>query len=142
MPSDEFEHFLKAQAPVYDQVVKELSAAEKETHWMWFIFPQLAGLGHSSMAQRFALHSLEEARHYAQHPELGQRLRQCTRLVIEIQNRELLQIFGYPNDLKFHSCMTLFHLAVPDESLFQLALEKYFDGEKDAGTVRLLGMGE
>ncbi len=142
MPADEFEHFLKAQAPVYDQVVAELSAGEKRSHWMWFIFPQFAGLGHSHMAQRFALHSLEQARRYAQHRELGHRLRQCTRLVIAIQDRNVSEIFWSPDNLKFHSCMTLFHLALPEEPLFQSALEKYFDGAKDAGTVVLLKKGE
>lgn len=138
MVSDEFDHFLKAQAPVYDQVVKELSDGRKQTHWMWFIFPQLAGLGHSSMARQFALRSSQEAQRYGQHPELGQRLRQCTKLVVNTQDRTVSEIFGDPDDLKFHSCMTLFNLAMPNEPLFQLALEKYFDGEKDTGTVGLL----
>jgi uncharacterized protein (DUF1810 family) len=142
MPQDEFDHFLKAQAPVYNAVVRELSSGRKKTHWMWFIFPQLSGLGYSSMAQRFALRSLEEARRYAQHPELGQRLRQCTTLVVQIQDRDISDIFGYPDHLKFHSCMTLFDLAVPDEPVFQLALGKFFDGERDGRTVELLGTGK
>jgi uncharacterized protein (DUF1810 family) len=135
---DEFEHFVRAQAPVYEAVVAELQAGEKQTHWMWFIFPQLEGLGHSHMAQRFALHSLDEARRYAQHPQLGERLRHCTRLVVQIEERSVSEIFGYPDDLKFHSCMTLFHLAIPDDPLFKLALDKYFDGKKGAKTMELL----
>lgn len=142
MPQDEFDHFLKAQAPVYDELVRELSRGRKETHWMWFIFPQIAGLGHSPMAQRFALRSPEEALRYAQHPELGRRLRQCTELVIEIQGRDISDIFEYPDDRKFHSCMTLFALAIPDEPVFQLALDNYFDRERDGKTVELLGIGK
>ncbi len=135
---DEFDHFLKAQAPVYDEVVRELSQGQKKTHWMWFIFPQLFGLGHSPMAHRFALRSLEEARRYAQHPELGQRLRHCTTLAVQVPNRDVSKIFEYPDNLKFHSCMTLFALAVPGEPAFQLALEKYFDGKRDGKTVEML----
>lgn len=138
MPQAEFEHFLAAQGPVYGDVIAELSAGKKQSHWMWFIFPQLVGLGHSHMAQRFALHSLDEARRYAQHPQLGERLRQCTKLVVQTENRNISGIFGYPDDRKFHSSMTLFHLAVPEEPLFKLALDKYFDGENDARTVALL----
>lgn len=138
MSASEFEHFLAAQASVYDNVLAELQAGEKQTHWMWFIFPQLEGLGHSYMAQRFALHSLDEARRYAQHPQLGRRLRQCAKLVVQTEGRNVSEIFGYPDDLKFHSCMTLFALAVPDEPLFPQALDKYFQGQKDARTVEFL----
>lgn len=134
---DEFKHFLDAQEPVYDRVVEELTQGEKRSHWMWFIFPQLAGLGHSQMAQRFAIQSLNQAQRYAQHPELGQSLRQCTQLVIE-QDRQVSEIFGYPDDLKFHSSMTLFTLAVPDDPIFKLALKKHFTGKSDLKTIELL----
>jgi len=142
MNNDEFAHFIEAQQPVFDQVTRELESGEKRSHWMWFIFPQMVGLGHSHMAQRYALHSLAEARRYAQHAVLGERLRRCTRLVCEVQNRDLSEIFGYPDDLKFHSSMTLFALAIPEEPMFQSALEKYFAGRKDAKTIELLGLQE
>ena len=135
----EFKHFLEAQEPVYDRVVEELTRGEKRTHWMWFVFPQLAGLGSSHMARRFALHSLGEARRYAGHPVLGERLRQCTRLAVQVARREISEIFGYPDDLKFHSSMTLFARAVPDEELFDSALAKYFGGRRDTKTVELAG---
>jgi uncharacterized protein (DUF1810 family) len=106
---------------------------------MWFIFPQLLGLGRSHMAERFALGSLDEARRYLAHPLLGERLRQCTRLVTNVEGRGVSDIFGYPDDLKFHSSMTLFALAAPQEPLFETALKKYFSGQKDLKTVELLG---
>lgn len=138
--SDEFAHFLEAQEPVFDQVTRELSVGEKRTHWMWFIFPQVIGLGRSHMARRYAIHSLEQGGRYGAHPLLGERLRRCTRLVWEVQNRDVSDIFGYPDDLKFHSSMTLFALAVPDEPLFAFALEKYFAGRRDVKTVEILGL--
>jgi uncharacterized protein (DUF1810 family) len=139
MADDEFEHFLAAQNPVHDQVRAELSEGEKRSHWMWFVFPQIAGLGHSPMARRFALHSLPQARRFAAHPVLGRRLRDCTRLVLQVQGRQISDIFGFPDDLKFHSSMTLFALAVPEEPLFESALAKYFGGRRDAGTLGILG---
>jgi uncharacterized protein (DUF1810 family) len=138
--SREFAHFLEAQQPVFDQVTRELAAGEKRSHWMWFIFPQMIGLGQSHMARQYAIHSLEAARRYAVDPILGKRLRRCTRLVCEIQNRDVSDIFSYPDDLKFHSSMTLFALAVPDEPLFKSALEKYFAGQRDAKTIAILGL--
>src|SRR5215472_10262411 len=122
--AEEFAHFIEAQNPVIDRVMEELSAGEKRSHWMWFIFPQLAGLGHSHMAQRFALRSLEEARKYLAHPVLGERLLQCTRLLVNLEGRGVSEIFGYPDDMKFHSSMTLFALAAPEEPLFEAALKK------------------
>lgn len=135
--AEEFKHFLDAQGPVYDSVVDELTQGQKRSHWMWFIFPQLASLGSSHMSQKFALQSLEHARRYGQHPELGRRLRQCTQLVIK-QEQEVSEIFGYPDDLKFHSSMTLFALADPDDPVFKLAIDKKFAGKKDLKTVELL----
>lgn len=134
----EFQHFLLAQAPVYDQVVYELTAGRKRTHWIWFIFPQLRGLGHSLISRQFGLESLEQARRYLQHPQLGPRLRECTELVIRLQKGTASEIFDFPDDLKFRSCMTLFALAAPAEPLFQAALDKYFAGEKDPQTLALL----
>jgi uncharacterized protein (DUF1810 family) len=139
MTNDEFAHFLEAQESVFGQAAAELARGEKRSHWMWFIFPQLIGLGHSQMAQRYALHSLDETRRYAAHPLLGERLRRCTRLVCALQNRPASNIFGYPDDLKFHSSMTLFVLALPDDLLFKAALDKYFEGLKDAKTLKILG---
>jgi uncharacterized protein (DUF1810 family) len=142
MSDDEFAHFLEAQEPVFDQVTRELAAGAKRSHWMWFIFPQVLGLGQSHMARRYAIHSLDEARRYVAHPILGKRLHRCTQLVYEIQNPDISGIFSYPDDLKFHSSMTLFALAVPAEPLFVSALEKYFAGRKDFKTVELLGLNE
>lgn len=140
MSADEFAHFLAAQEPVFDAVIRELAEGEKRSHWMWFIFPQLEGLGRSPAARRFALHSLGQARRFAAHASLGERLRRCTGLVCQIKDRDVSDIFGYPDDLKFHSSMTLFALAVPEETLFAQALDKYFGGRNDAMTMQILGM--
>jgi len=122
----DLERFFKAQDPVFDQVLAELRAGRKQSHWMWFVFPQLKGLGHSAMAIRYAISSQDEAEAYLQHPILGPRLRECTRLVNLIEGRSIEQIFGYPDYLKFRSCMTLFAQAVSDNQLFVSALQKYF----------------
>ena len=137
-----FEHFVQAQAGVYDRACVELTAGEKRSHWMWFIFPQLAGLGRSAMAQRYALASLTEAADYLRHPVLGPRLHRATEIVNAVQNRSASQIFGYPDDLKFHSSMTLFAMAAQrseaTDGIYQAALERYFDGRMDEGTIKLL----
>lgn len=133
----EFEHFVIAQDPVYDQVIRELTAGHKETHWMWFIFPQLDGLGHSPMSQCFALDDLDAARRYLQHEILGPRLHECTLLTLNIRNRTAEQVFGTPDDLKFHSSMTLFALCTPG-NIYDAALIKYFTGERDPKTLKLL----
>ena len=130
--------FLDAQTPVYDTVLAELRAGRKSSHWIWFIFPQIAGLGHSSMAQQFAIASIEEAKTYLQHPLLGPRLRECTQLVLNVEGRSAEEIFGHPNYLKFRSCMTLFMNAATDNSLFKAALHKYFDGQPDQLTIQVL----
>jgi uncharacterized protein (DUF1810 family) len=136
----DLERFVGAQAGVYERVKMELAAGEKRSHWMWFIFPQIAGLGSSGMAQRYAINGLEEARAYLAHPVLGARLRECTGLVIAVEGRGVEEIFGYPDDLKFHSSVTLFAQAAGDgDEVFQEALERYFGGKEDAGTVRILG---
>ena len=128
------ERFVEAQDGVYAGVREELRSGRKRNHWMWFIFPQIRGLGHSPMAERFAIGSLEEARAYLAHAILGERLRECAGLVNAVEGRTASEIFGFPDDLKFHSSMTLFARAGGD-AVFQRALEKYFGGEMDRGTV-------
>jgi len=120
------------------QVRQELSQACKRTHWMWFVFPQLQGLGHSSAARHFALASLAEARAYLKHPVLGPRLIECSELVRTAQAGSIRQIFADPDDLKFHSCMTLFSQAADSAPIFQANLDRYFDGLPDGLTMRLL----
>ncbi|MGE0645781.1 MAG: DUF1810 domain-containing protein [Nitrospira sp.] len=130
--------FLTAQELVYDTVLAELRAGRKSSHWIWFIFPQIAGLGRSSMAQQFAIASLDEATAYLQHPVLGQRLRECTQLVLNVERRSADEIFPYPDNLKFRSCMTLFMTTTTDNTLFNDALLKYFDGNPDQLTMNVL----
>jgi len=136
----DLQRFVDAQAPVYEQVSTELRSGRKRTHWMWFVFPQIAGLGKSAMAQRFAISSLDEARAYVNHPVLGPRLRECTRWVNETEGRSIDQIFGDPDDVKFRSSMTLFAHATPDNAEFLQALSKYFGGEFDPLTLERLGL--
>lgn len=118
------QRFVDAQDPVYGRVCAELRRGRKETHWMWFVFPQMKGLGHSAMAARYGISSQAEAEAYLKHPILGSRLRECTRLVNEIEARSIDEIFGYPDNLKFRSCMKLFASATPDNAVFLQALEK------------------
>jgi uncharacterized protein (DUF1810 family) len=132
------QRFINAQNPVYEQVCAELRAGRKRTHWMWFIFPQLKGLGRSETAIEFAIQSRQEAEAYLNHPVLGPRLRTCTELVTAVEGRSIEQIFGYPDDLKFHSSMTLFATAASDNQIFKDALEKYFAGELDPLTIERL----
>jgi uncharacterized protein (DUF1810 family) len=127
--------FVEAQRPVYEEVLGELRAGRKRSHWMWFIFPQIAGLGHSMMAQRFAISSLDEAVAYIAHPVLGPRLRECARLVAGIEGRSIGEIFGDPDDLKFRSSMTLFARAAPEEPVFEECLRRYFGGVSDPQTL-------
>lgn len=134
----DLERFVTAQAPVMARVIEELAAGEKQSHWMWFVFPQIAGLGHSTMAQGYAIASLEEARAFLAHPALGSRLKDCTRLVLNVEGRSAHQIFGSPDDMKFRSSMTLFAKAAPNEPLFHDALGKYFGGAMDELTLAKL----
>ena len=140
MSDDPFDlqRFVDAQAPVYERVRAELKNGRKQSHWMWFIFPQIAGLGHSAMARRYAISSLDEAKVYLAHPVLGPRLRECTRLVVQTDGRSAYEILGSPDDMKFRSCMTLFTRAAPEEALFRETLEKYFDGAEDSLTLARL----
>ncbi|OBI42070.1 DUF1810 domain-containing protein [Mycobacterium colombiense] len=130
--------FVTAQAPVYGQVVGELRDGRKRSHWMWFVFPQLRGLGGSPTAVRYGIVSLDEARAYLSHDLLGPRLRECTQLVNEIQGRSVTQIFGSPDDLKLRSSMTLFALATEEDHDFVALLDKYYAGEQDSVTLARL----
>lgn len=130
------QRFLAPQGAVLADVIAELRQGRKVSHWMWFVFPQLASLGVSSTANRFGLASLEEARAYLAHPVLGERLRQCCGLLMRLGDVSASEVFGHPDDLKLRSCLTLFHLAAPKDPLFASCLEKYYDGELDSATVR------
>jgi uncharacterized protein (DUF1810 family) len=131
--------FANAQGGVYERVLSELRGGRKLTHWMWFVFPQIAGLGQSTTSKLYAIKSLEEARQYLDHPVLGARLAECAEAVLAVEGRSASQIFGYPDDMKLKSSMTLFaHLAGPS-SVFTRVLEKYFRGEQDETTLRLIG---
>lgn len=134
----DLQRFVAAQDPVLARVRQELAAGEKRSHWMWFVFPQLAGLGHSPMARRYAITTLDEARAYLAHPVLGPRVVECTDLVNRVAGRSVHRIFGSPDDLKFHSSMTLFARADPTAAVFRQALDRWFDGRPDSGTVALL----
>jgi uncharacterized protein (DUF1810 family) len=139
--SDRFglERFVEAQAGVYERVCAELRAGEKRSHWMWFVFPQVRGLGSSDMAMTYAISGREEARAYLDHPVLGPRLRECAGMVVGLEGKSVEEIFGYPDNLKFHSSMTLFaEVEGPSERVFHKALEKYFGGKTDQATLARL----
>lgn len=138
MASFDLQRFVEAHDWVYDDVCAELSAGSKTSHWMWFVFPQLQGLGRSSMAVKFGIASKEEALAYWQHPILGARLKECVELGLAIKGKTAFQIFGTPDDLKFRSSITLFSLAAPGEPMFERALGRYFDGRADPRTMDLL----
>ncbi|MBN2004362.1 MAG: DUF1810 domain-containing protein [Anaerolineae bacterium] len=132
--------FTTAQESVYDTVLAELKDGRKRTHWMWYIFPQVDGLGFSSTSQYYAIKSLEEARQYLAHPVLGARLRECAEALLAVAGRSASDIFGYPDDLKLRSSMTLFARAAGElDSVFARVLDKYFHGEQDGRTMGLLG---
>jgi len=139
-PNDPFDlqRFVLAQASVYNQVLEQLRVGTKTSHWMWFIFPQIRGLGRSPISVEFAISSLEEAQAYLQHPILGPRLKECTSLVLLVQGRTALDIFGSPDDMKFRSSMTLFAQVSPKGDIFERALQKYFGGEQDSLTLARL----
>jgi uncharacterized protein (DUF1810 family) len=136
--SHNLERFVRAQNPVFEQVRSELQRGRKRGHWMWFIFPQIRGLGHSDMATEFAISSREEAEAYLKHPVLGPRLRECSRLVTLVEGRSIDDIFGYPDNLKFFSSMTLFAQVTSENQIFKDALQKYFEGELDRLTLERL----
>jgi uncharacterized protein (DUF1810 family) len=134
----DLQRFVDAQEGVFDRACSELRAGRKRSHWMWYIFPQIAGLGSSPTAQKFAISSMAEAKAYLDHPLLGPRLRACTELVNSIEGRPIEDVFGYPDHLKFYSSMTLFARAAPQELGFQAALQKFFGGWEDPGTLERL----
>jgi uncharacterized protein (DUF1810 family) len=137
----DLERFLDAHSGVYEQACAELRAGKKRTHWMWFIFPQIQGLGSSEMAVRYAISSLEEAKAYLEHPLLGSRLRECVGIVLKLEGKLVEEIFGYPDNLKFHSSMTLFAQAATmseEDLVFSQALDKYFSGKEDPATIQRL----
>ena len=134
----DLQRFVAAQESVYPQIQAELAAGAKRSHWMWFVFPQLKGLGRSSMAQHYGIASKAEAQAYWQHPLLGPRLKHCSALVLGVEGKTALQILGSPDDMKFRSCMTLFAQAAPAEPVFDAALKKYFGGVPDPNTLALL----
>ncbi len=135
----DLQRFVDAQDPVFEDVLLELGRGDKEGHWMWFIFPQLRGLGSSAMSQRFAISSRAEAEAYLAHAVLGPRLIQCTELVNAVEGSSAERIFGSVDAMKFRSSMTLFREAAPEGSVFDQALKKYFAGEPDTRTLELLG---
>ncbi len=137
MPSDPYNltRFVQAQENAYPTALRELQNGQKRSHWMWFIFPQIQGLGISPTAQYYAVRGLEEARAYLAHPMLGPRLSECTAMVNSLEGRSVTQIFGYPDHLKFRSSMTLFELAAGPDAAFSKALDKYYSGERDQATL-------
>jgi uncharacterized protein (DUF1810 family) len=139
-PDDTYDlkRFLIAQEGVYERAIAELKDGQKRTHWIWFIFPQIDGLGYSPTAKRYSIKSLEEAQQYLDHPVLGKRLLECTEAVIALRGGSVSEIFVYPDDLKFKSSMTLFEKIAGTGSVFSLALDKYCHGERDATTLGLL----
>jgi uncharacterized protein (DUF1810 family) len=132
--------FVNAQECVYKRALAELKDGQKRTHWMWYIFPQIDGLGYSQTARHYSIKSLEEARQYLNHPVLGKRLLECTETVISLKGGSVSEIFGYPDDLKFKSSMTLFEKAAGAGSVFSSALDRCCKGKRDAATLTLLGM--
>jgi len=131
----DLQRFVDAQNPVFEQVCSELRQGRKRSHWMWFAFPQLRGLGSSWMANKFGISSRAEAEAYLRHELLGARLRECTRLVNLVQGSSIEEIFSYPDNLKLHSSMTLFAQVTPENDVFAAALQKYFGGQPDKGTL-------
>ena len=134
----DLQRFVDAQSPVYETVRTELKAGHKRSHWMWFIFPQIAGLGRSETARHYALSGVVEAQAYLAHPLLGSRLEESCQLLMDVEHRTASEIFGYPDDLKLHSSLTLFAQAAPYQPLFAACLAKYFNGWRDSSTLKLM----
>ena len=135
----DLDRFVQAQEGTLAAVHAELRAGRKPSHWMWFVFPQLRGLGHSATAQHFGIRSLDEARAYLAHPVLGTRLHECCELMLAVPHRSALEILGSPDDLKFRSCVTLFSLAAPHDELFRRCLDRFYGGAPDPRTLALCG---
>jgi uncharacterized protein (DUF1810 family) len=136
------QRFVEAQAPVYDQALAELRAGEKKSHWMWFIFPQIVGLGTSPMSRTYAIQNMAEAHGYLAHPLLGPRFRECCQAMQNIRGKSARDVLGSPDDMKFRSSLTLFSEATPDEVMFFNLLDKYFEGEPDEKTLEILARQE
>lgn len=134
------ERFVRAQEHDYATALAEIRSGQKRSHWMWYIFPQYRGLGHSEIAQHYAIKSVDEARAYLEHPALGTRLLECVNALLHLEGRTAHQIFGSPDDLKLRSCATLFAHVAPSESAFERLLDKYYDGQRDHRTLELLGL--
>ena len=134
----DLKRFVEAQLDAYPRAVSELRAGRKQSHWMWYLFPQISGLGHSPTARKYSISSLEEAKAYLKHDVLGFRLRECTGLVNAVNNRSIEEIFAYPDQLKFHSSVTLFAHAAVDTEIFRDALRKYFGSRFDEQTIARL----
>jgi uncharacterized protein (DUF1810 family) len=134
----DLDRFVSAQASIYNQALAEIRSGQKRTHWIWFIFPQIEGLGHSSTSMHYAIRSLEEARAYLQHPLLGPRLIECSEAVLAVQGRTASDILSYPDDLKLRSSMTLFERVAEPGSVFGRVLDRYFQGSRDERTLQLL----
>ncbi len=130
--------FVAAQERVYDHVLAELKSGQKRSHWMWYIFPQIDGLGHSATTKHYSIKSVQEARQYLDHPVIGKRLLECAETVLAVEGRSVSQIFGYPDDLKLHSSMTLFASVAEPSSVFERVLDKYFQGQPDPATLQIL----
>jgi uncharacterized protein (DUF1810 family) len=139
-PVFDLDRFVRAQDLVFATVLRELGLGLKQSHWMWFVFPQLRGLGRSNMARHYGIESLAEARAYLEHPLLGTRLRHCVNIVLGVSGRSLHEMLGSPDDIKFRSSMTLFAIASEGEALFQQALDRYCGGHMDPATLDLLGV--
>jgi uncharacterized protein (DUF1810 family) len=130
--------FLAAQAPIYNQALDELRQGQKRSHWMWYIFPQIDGLGHSATTRHYAIKSIEEARRYLAHPVLGPRLTECAEALLSVRGRSASQIMGYPDDRKLQSSMTLFETVAGPGSVFGRVLDRYYNGERDRRTLEIL----
>ena len=141
MESHNLSRFVDAQRDIYARALGEITRGRKESHWMWFIFPQLVGLGHSAMAQRYGIADAAEARAYLAHPILGPRLEKSTEAALNVDGRTATEIFGKPDDMKLQSCATLFAAVAPPGSVFERLLDKFYDGERDERTLRLLALG-
>ena len=139
--SDDYDlnRFVDAQRSTYERALAELRSGRKRSHWMWYVFPQIAGLGSSATSRRYAIANAEEAKAYLEHPVLGPRLVECMDAVLAVDGRSAYEIFGSPDDLKLHSCATLFARVAPPGSVFSRLLAKYFGGREDEGTLRVLG---
>ena len=137
----DLDRFIQAQRNVYDQALAEIRSGHKRSHWMWFIFPQYAGLGSSPMSQQYAIKSLGEAEAYLQHPVLGPRLVECVEALLRIEDRSASEVFGTPDDMKLRSSATLFSVVTPAGSVFERLLDKYFDGQRDQRTLQLVAGG-